>query len=69
MIRFADAGESGDNTKKTSFCSFWLLKASFLPDKVKTEKITKNTCKILAKIKLNKILNIIPFDDKIYWRK
>ena len=38
MIRFENAGESGDNTKKTSFCSFWLLKASFLPDKVKNRK-------------------------------
>ena len=55
MIRFADAGESGDKKEKRRF--LWALSAKdvFLYGyKVIKEKITKKQCEILAKFKLIK---------------
>ena len=55
MIRFADAGESGDKKEKDVFCGLSLQKTSFLYGyKVIKEKITKKQCEILAKFKLIK---------------
>ena len=43
MIRFADAGESGDKKEKDVFCGLCLQKTSFLYGyKVIKEKITNN---------------------------
>ena len=55
MIRFADAGESGDKKEKDVFCGLCLQKTSFLYlYKVIKEKNTKKQCEILAKFKLIK---------------
>ena len=63
MIRFADAGESGDKKEKDVFCGLCLQKTSFLYGyKVIKEKISKKQCEISA----DKILKLSIFNDKIY---